>query len=512
MDTMMKPSFEPKAIPEVGEDLNATEDVVGLAPTTSSAERPASLSPTPRKRALSGHSPEEEPTSKKLKAPPGANIGNSPPSRPPNMAEPAADIVDKETWQGFCEIESDPAYFSVILREMGAQDVTVREVFAMDPEILEMLPQPIYGLILLFNYRQFGNSDQADECPANVWFANQLPAQNSCATLAMINILMNSDTVGIGEHLTQFKEFTSDFTPFQRGEALASFDFVKKIHNSFAKKMDFLESDKYLSYKVKRAQRKKAERQEQLKQKGRRASSTDSAATDDSAEGYTSQAHHFIAFVPVGNEVWKLDGLDAQPTSMGTFDPTKGETWLSAASDTIGAFMAAGEGEGDYGVMALTQSPLHTLRKKACLTINTITAIESRLDALDTDWRAFTTTTDDNGQEQPTSPRLLGIEQHLSLFPISPTMAAQIDAMLLPDLLERRGRLTQELSETAAGILAEMEAQAEEDEKATQRRFDAGPVIQKWLEMLAENGYLEENLERFMPGKKGGSGSGSGGK
>jgi ubiquitin carboxyl-terminal hydrolase L5 len=49
--------------------------------------------------------------------------------------------------------------------------------------------------------------------------------------------------------------------------------------------------------------------------------------------------------------------------------------------------------------------------------------------------------------------------------------------------------------------MIEMQNEAEEDLMATQRRYDSGPVIKKWLEMLAENGFLEENLDRFMQGK-----------
>jgi ubiquitin carboxyl-terminal hydrolase L5 len=51
--------------------------------------------------------------------------------------------------------------------------------------------------------------------------------------------------------------------------------------------------------------------------------------------------------------------------------------------------------------------------------------------------------------------------------------------------------------------MQEMQVEAQEDAKATQRRYDSGPAIKKWLEMLAENGYLEKNLERFMPGRGG---------
>ncbi|CAO2656464.1 Nn.00g052670.m01.CDS01 [Neocucurbitaria sp. VM-36] len=492
-------------VPEVAEDSNDVPSAISTNGITSSTESPTRLSPESAKRALSEHCPEEEPKSKRLKASSLAHLTRNGSSSEPyssSVPECSAMKPNKETWQGFCDIESDPAYFSVILREMGVQSVTVREVFAMDPAILEMLPQPIYGLILLFNYREFGNSDQPTECPAHVWFANQLPAQNSCATLAMINILMNSNDVGIGEHLNHFKDFTREFTSFQRGEALASFDFVKKIHNSFAKQMDILESDKFLSHKVKRAQRmknEKKEKQEKISKKGTksRRRSADSAETNDSAEGHEEHAHHFIAFVPVDNEVWKLDGMDSQPTSMGTFDAANGETWLSAVSDTIAALMAAGDDE--YGVIALAQSPLHSLRKQACLAINTMKYIESRLDTLDKGWRSFIIV-----DQEPPSPKILGVEEHLSDYPVPNAIAANISSEQMSDLLDRRSRLVGELSKTAASIIAEIQSEAEEDQKATQRRYDCGPVIKKWLEMLAANGHLAENLDRFMPaGKKG---------
>ena len=464
---------------------DANQDVIKLQ------EEPPS---SPLKRACREPSLEERSRKRSRLSSP------TPPPKNSNLPDNAAITQDKATWQGFCDIESDPAYFSVILREMGVRGVTVREVFTMDPTYLhESLPQPIHGLILLFHYRSFGTDDQSASCPNNVWFANQLPAQNSCATLAMINILMNSTTheVDIGEHLTQFKAFTQDFSPYQRGEALSSFDFVKKIHNSFAKKMDMLESDKLLSYKVKKSGKNSTE---VIKKRGtksrRRRGSADSAASDDSADGYEENGHHFIAFVPVGNEVWKLDGMDAQPSSMGSFDAEKGETWLSAVSDTIAALMAAGD--DDYGVIALTHSPLLSLKRQACDSICILRYVEERLYDVDRDWKNFVI-----DAEEAASPQMLGIEDELASHAVSHDVKMQIDNESMQELLSRRGHLVKELGRLTANIMMEIQQEAEEDQKAAQRRFDCGPVIKKWLEMLAENGHLEKNLHRFMPAAKG---------
>ncbi|KAH7394230.1 hypothetical protein DE146DRAFT_661179 [Phaeosphaeria sp. MPI-PUGE-AT-0046c] len=464
------------------------------------ATPPQPQSPATKKRGLLNLTTEGEPMTKKVKEAPSTEITNPAAVFSDEMT---GTTISKENWQGFCEIESEPAYFSAILRDIGVQDVTVREVFALTPDILDMLPQPIYGLILLFRYREFGNEDQATKCPHDVWFANQLPGQNSCGTLAMTNILMNTSEIKVGEHLAQFKAFTRDMTPFQRGEAFASFDYVKKCHNSFAKKMDILENDKHLSYKVKRAQLLQDKKQPikpktvsttttSTSRSRARRHSPESAASDDSTESFEENGHHFIAFVPVGTSVYKLDGMDAQPTDIGTFDPAAGETWLTAASDTMNTLMAAGD--DDYGVVALTQSQLSAHRKKAALTINTMSNVDSRLDTLTPSWRIDNVSVD---LDLP-SPRLLGVEELLALHSVSSALQAEINAEMSEELLSRRYMLVMELKDLQDKIMEEMSTEAEEEEKVRMRRFDCGPAIKAWLEMLAANGYLEENLKKFM--------------
>lgn len=488
---------------------NATP-VLGVATDSEpSAEPSEAASSNTRKRGLPEPSSDSEPSMKKCRGTPSPPaVKNSVKSQPvfPSPPDMPATAFDKETWQGFCEIESEPACFSVILREMGVKGVTVREVFSMDQDFIrENIPQPIYGFILLFHYRQFGNEGGEDESSNKVWMANQLPAQNSCATLAMINVLMNqSSEVDIGEHLEQFKNFTKDFTPYQCGEAFSNFQFVKRIHNSFAKKMDILEGDKHLSYKVRRAKRSKTQLSDRPKSKSKkrgtrpRRTSVDSAATDDSQERVEDNAHHYIAFVPVDNEVWKLDGFDKYPTCVGSFEPEHGQKWLDSVSETITTLMAAGD--DNYGVIALTQSPLTSLRKRVSLTINTAKYVESRLDYLSSstseDWRDLV-----GADEQLPSPRMLGFEEQLAVSPLPDAIKEAVDKEDMHQLLSRRQHLIIEANDDGAQIMMEMQNEADEDAKATQRRYDSGPVIKKWLEMLAGNGFLEENLERFMPCK-----------
>ena len=456
---------------------------------TAALEHEQSRNISPKAKKRDSVEPCEQPEPKRVKKSPTLSTNGSAESSAKGPSE-VTDSVTKATWQGFCEIESEPAFFSAILRDMGVRDINIREVIAMLPEFLETLPRPVYGLILLYQYREHGSSDKPEAISSNVWFANQLPAQNSCATLAMINILMNNAEIEIGDHLQQFKDFTNDFTPYQRGEALASFDFVKKIHNSFAKKMDILEADKHLSHKVRKAQR-------QLDDRKARRKSTDSAATNDSAEDHEDNAHHFIAYIPVGNEIWMLDGLNAQPISIATFGKDRGEDWVSIAADSILAILAGG---GDnYTGFALMPSLLPSLRKQACLAVNQIKITESCLDAVSLDWKSFIVD-DDLSRIHP---QMLGIEYQLSVHSVPDTLAATIANEGMHDLLERRTRVLKDLDNLATNIISEMQNEAEEAQKAAQGRFDCGPIIKLWAEMLAGNGYLEQNLDRFIESKGG---------
>src|SRR5271155_3623495 len=73
--------------------------------------------------------------------------------------------------------------------------------------------RPVHGLIFLYHWQPEPNEEEVElSCPENLWFANQV-IDNSCASLALLNIILNVPNLNVGEHLTQFKEFTKDFSP-----------------------------------------------------------------------------------------------------------------------------------------------------------------------------------------------------------------------------------------------------------------------------------------------------------
>lgn len=372
---------------------------------------------------------------------------------------------------------------------MGVEGISVRQAFVMEIDTIKTLPQPIHGLILCYRYRESPTSAQADNCPDNVWFANQLPAQNSCGTLAMINILMNAETVELGEHLKQFKQFTSTFDPYSRGEAFASFDYVKRIHNSFAKKMDMQEDDKHLASKVTKSQ----------KLGGRRAS----VATTASIDSIEDNALHFIAFLPIDGKVWKLDGMDAQPTSLGSYEPENGpDGWLEIACTHLLTMMTEAQ-DDDYSLLALVQSPLITLREELLRNVAAIRFVESCLDGINSDWRSFEVADGAGAGQVPLTPKDLsavGLTQEQLVGAQVPASEKEaIEAASMSELLSRHIELIEEQRSLPARIYEEMQVEDEQQQKAEERQWDYGPVIKLWMEKLAANGYLEKNLDDFMP-------------
>ena len=118
--------------------------------------------------------------------------------------------------------------------------------------------------------------------------------------------------VNIGEHLAQFREHSLDMTPAIRGLAIDNFQFIKDIHNSFGRsvgrgrmfviadagrrKLDMLADDLALAEKVEESMKPRAKK---------RRSNIEEAAL------------HFNAFLPLGGELFKLDGVEEQPCSLG---------------------------------------------------------------------------------------------------------------------------------------------------------------------------------------------------
>ena len=188
-------------------------------------------------------------------------------------------------------IESDPAVFTSLIRDMGVDGVEVEELYVLDAESL-MQMEPVYGLVFLFKWNADDRDEREtmseDECKEKgVFFASQV-INNACATQAILSILLNRPELSIGKTLSDLKAFTAEFTPELTGMAIGNCEEIRKAHNAFSRPEPFL---------------------------------VDSRAS----AGADEDVFHFISFVPVNGQLYELDGLKAGPINLG---PCNQEDWL----------------------------------------------------------------------------------------------------------------------------------------------------------------------------------------
>ncbi|KAJ5738273.1 hypothetical protein N7493_001428 [Penicillium malachiteum] len=373
----------------------------------------------------------------------------------------SATHLQKDTWNGFCEIESEPALFNVMLREFGVKGVKVQEVVSLDEEMMAFLNQPIYGLIFLFRWREDDSENQEAICPDGLWFANQT-ANNACASVALLNIVNNIPNIDLGENLQHFKDFTKDFTPALRGDAINNFEFVKRIHNSFARKMDILNADLQLRSESKSKKRSKGQ--------------------DDNE---TDGSFHFIAFMPAMGQLWKFDGLERQPQALGKCSE---DDWLELARPNLLDRMAAyEEGQIEFSILGVVQDPLPDLIQQLAVNVRSLEMSHAQT----------------NGKD-PNSTETMSESRDLVLGPdpaYGLTRAALDSAIVSetipthnPELQQWEQELQKAQRELCLRIQEEQQSQRMDEDHATGRRYDYGPAVRTWLRFLARKQLLSEQL------------------
>ncbi|KAE8166191.1 ubiquitin carboxyl-terminal hydrolase [Aspergillus tamarii] len=382
-----------------------------------------------------------------------------------------ATAQERESWNGFCELESEPALFNVMLREFGVKGVKVQEVVSLDEEMMAFLNKPVYGLIFLFRWREDDPEKQEASCPEGLWFANQT-ASNACASVALLNIVNNIEDIELGDNLQHFKDFTMPFTPALRGDAISNFDFVKQIHNSYARKMDMLNSDL------------------QLKHEATSRRSRSSKGNQD--ENEIDAGFHFIAFVPALGKVWKFDGLERQPQALGPCTPD--EDWLDMIKPHLITRMTEYEEDQiEFSILSLVRDPLVDLIGKLAVNIKCLEMLNQRL------------TTQTFAVAHPELPLASSILENTILGPdksfdmtresidqaIVPVVLKRYNLLSAQEIIEFQQKLCNEQQVLRAAIRDEQQTQRADHDYAAGRRYDYGPAIRKWLRFLARKRVFE---------------------
>lgn len=426
---------------------------------------------------------------------------------------------------------------NTMLRSLGVQGVRAEEIHDLEYSI-GTLEGPIYGLIFLFQYQDSDHIAGDHKCPENVWFANQLPATNACATIALINILMNVKRKGVelGKALKFLKEDTSELTPMERAHCINEHEFIRGVHNSHASRVDMWLADRIFAGKYKRAvlAKEKKERDEERakeraekdrrKQQERKdnpetvraearpkrktkatakrknkskycedTSSGDEATSpekdEDKNAGYNDESgYHYVAYVPIDGHIWYLDGMSAHPQDIGQY--THPDMWLFDTAPHIQNRMAmfADFGAGiSFNLMTLVKDPATKAREELAGRVKMLLAIEEKLDALSQDWRGLA---GDIGEDVLRGPDVdLGITQAMldaAAFPVPEVLPS----LSVEKLLYRRSETAREQAELRETIRVQAVKEANEDLKVAKDRLDLNPMIQRVLMDLEENGEM----------------------
>lgn len=200
--------------------------------------------------------------------------------------------------EGWLELESDPGLFTLLLEDFGVKGVQVEEIY----DLHKPLESPVYGFIFLFRWieerrsrRKFVEQTESfvrdEETINNIFFAQQM-VPNSCASHALISILLNCANLHLGETLSRLKHHTLGMNPENKGWAIGNTPELACAHNSHA---------------IPQARRK-----------------TDKNASVSTGR-FTGEAYHFVSFVPINGHLFELDGLKPFPTDHGPW--AQDEDW-----------------------------------------------------------------------------------------------------------------------------------------------------------------------------------------
>lgn len=208
--------------------------------------------------------------------------------------------------KGWLELESDPGLFTLLVEDFGVKGVQVEEIY----DLQSKCQSPVYGFIFLFKWIEERRSRRKvntlvdetsviDEDIVNdMFFAHQL-IPNSCATHALLSVLLNCSGVELGTTLSRIKAFTKGFSPESKGYAIGNAPELARAHNSHARPEP----------------RHLPEKQNGI-----------SAVR-------TMEAFHFVSYVPIKDRLFELDGLKAYPIDHGPWG--EDEEWTDKARRVI---------------------------------------------------------------------------------------------------------------------------------------------------------------------------------
>ncbi|XP_033647822.1 ubiquitin carboxyl-terminal hydrolase BAP1-like [Asterias rubens] len=254
---------------------------------------------------------------------------------------------------GWLELESDPGLFTLLVEEFGVTGVQVEEIY----DLQKPIEGPVYGFIFLFKWieerrarrKVQPNGDEAYltdiQATRDMFFAHQI-VPNSCATHALLSVLLNCPSIKLGETLSSLRDYTRDFGPENKGYAIGNVPELAQIHNSHAHPEPRQIPEKQIGILTTRAR----------------------------------ETFHFVSYVPIKDRLIELDGLKPHPIDHGLWG--ENEDWTEKFRRVIGERLENEGGSSDirFNLMAVVGDRCQSYEQKLDTLKNNKQII---LDALD---------------------------------------------------------------------------------------------------------------------------------
>ncbi|XP_065349591.1 ubiquitin carboxyl-terminal hydrolase calypso isoform X1 [Cloeon dipterum] len=221
-----------------------------------------------------------------------------------------------ELTEGWLELESDPGLFTLLLEDFGVKGVQVEEIY----DVQRPIEGPVYGFIFLFRWIEERRSRRKiveeaetfvrdDEAVNKIFFAQQM-VPNSCATHALLSVLMNYNNLSLGSTISRLKEHTAGMSPENKGYAIGNVPELARAHNSHA---------------IPEARR------------------LNDKSSSVSTGRFTGEAFHFVSYVPIDGKLFELDGLKPYPIDHGPWG--ENEDWTEKFRRVITERLGIANGE-----------------------------------------------------------------------------------------------------------------------------------------------------------------------
>ncbi len=379
-----------------------------------------------------------------------------------------------EEWR---ELESDPGLFSLLVKEYGVKGVKVEEVYDMSRKI----QGEVYGFVFLFRYDQGcerrsrkkardisweGTSFVVNpEIVNNMFYAHQIVV-NSCATHALLSILLNCPQLDIGSCLSKLKSVSAGLDPERKGLAIADMTELSVAHNKFAKPTVTL-PHAYCS-----------------------------GALRTSAKVYVPETFHYISFVPINGRLFELDGLKEHPIDHGPWG--ENEDWSDLFLRVISERLAKSE-NFLFNLMALIPDPLYEASQ--LLNVTNKKREESLQDAVDWATRSSLNVAEPDGNNLHISNTLLKVAKTARTLPSDEAMVKQVinckNVCPIDQLKKSVAHVLLKQAEMKSRkhrLNELLEAVKQYRVDHLRRVHDYEPFITAFITMLAENNQLPQHI------------------